>query len=162
MPYGVMALIAVQVLCAIFFASDIVADLRTYAERGLSLTYLSFEAAATASLCAAILFEVRYVLDLLRRKASLERSASIAAMALSDVIEAHFDQWSLTPSEKDVATFMVKGFSIGEIATLRGSAEGTVKAHLNAIYRKSGTHSRADVLSLIIDTLMNEPASNAA
>ncbi len=43
---------------------------------------------------------------------------------------------------------------------MRGSAEGTVKSHLNAIYRKSGTANRGELLSSIIDTLIEErPAS---
>jgi DNA-binding NarL/FixJ family response regulator len=65
----------------------------------------------------------------------------------------------LTPSEADVANFLVKGLGIAEIAQMRGSAEGTIKSHLNSIYRKSGTHNRGEVLSLIIDSLMDRPES---
>lgn len=39
---------------------------------------------------------------------------------------------------------------------MRGSAEGTVKAQLNAIYRKSGTANRAALMSLLIDTMMDQ------
>jgi len=50
----------------------------------------------------------------------------------------------------------VKGFSIDEIAELRGNKPGTIKAHLNNIYRKSDTRNRAEFMSSIIDTLVTE------
>lgn len=152
-----MLLILVQVLCVIFFVTDIIAD---YKELGLSASkrfHLNIEAIATLSLAAAVVFETKYILDLLRRKAHLEQSVSIASAAMHDVIEAHFRAWDLTPSETDVATFLVKGFGIGEIANMRGNAEGTIKSHLNSIYRKSNTGNRSEVLSLIIDSLMESP-----
>lgn len=155
-PLGLMALILIQVICAIFFATDVVTD---FAEGGLATSeqyHLIVESVATVSLCAAILLETRYFLYLLRRKAHLEKSASVATMAVFDIIESHFDAWQLTPSERDIAMFLVKGLGIAEIAAMRGSAEGTVKSHLNAIYRKSGTGSRGELLSSIIDTLIEE------
>ena len=78
------------------------------------------------------------------------------------MIESHFDDWTLTASERDVAGLMVKGLSIAEIAQVRGSAEGTVKAHLNAIYRKANARNRAEVLSHIMDTLIDKPLLTAA
>jgi hypothetical protein len=63
----------------------------------------------------------------------------------------------LTPSEQDVATFLIKGCDIAEIARLRGSAEGTVKAHLNAIYRKADVSGRAALVSILIEDLMSQP-----
>ncbi|WP_433989589.1 hypothetical protein SuNHUV7_02080 (plasmid) [Pseudoseohaeicola sp. NH-UV-7] len=160
-PYALLALVAVQILCAAFFTIDIIEDYRTYAHQGASMTHLYIEAVATASLVAAIVFEMRFVLHLLRRKAHLERSVSAASMAMYDVVEAHFDLWGLTPSERDVATFLVKGFGISEIAQLRGSAEGTIKSHLNAIYRKSGAGNRGELLSQIIDSVMGDAKAPA-
>nr|WP_281168869.1 helix-turn-helix transcriptional regulator [Salipiger mucosus] len=92
---------------------------------------------------------------LLRRKAHLERQLSLAAGAFHEIAEAQFRQWRLTPSEQDVAMFTLKGLSIPEIAQMRGSAEGTVKSHLNAIYRKAGVTGRGAFLSHFIEDLMN-------
>ena len=160
-PASLMALILVQVICAIFFATDVVSD---FLESGLPSSgryHLIVETIATVALCAAIMLEMRYFLYLLRRKAHLEKSASLAKMAVFDIIESHFDAWQLTPSERDIAMFLVKGFTIPEIAEMRGNAEGTIKSHLNAIYRKSGTHSRGDLLSRIIDSLIEERPGTA-
>ncbi|HLS58150.1 MAG TPA: helix-turn-helix transcriptional regulator, partial [Paracoccaceae bacterium] len=62
----------------------------------------------------------------------------------------------LTPSERDVAWFTLKGLSIAEIARMRQTSEGTVKAQSNAIYRKAGVSGRAQLLSLFIEDLIDE------
>lgn len=154
LPLLMMALIATQVFCAAFFVSDVISDLPSSGTGGEPAWHLGVEALAAFTLCLAILLEARYIGWLLRRKAHLERSATLASAAMHDVIEAHFDAWKLTPAERDVAMLTVKGLSNTEIAEVRGSAEGTIKSQLNAVYRKSGTTGRGDLLSLIIDGMM--------
>lgn len=154
MPMGLALLIAVQAVCTVFFVGDVVADFRSYGPGGGFPFHLTIEAVASLSLFAAIAVEGRYLLTLIRRKAHLERGLKLAHAAVYDVIRAHFEIWALSPAETDVATFLVKGLDISEIATVRGCAEGTVKAHLNAIYRKSGTRNRGELLSVLIDSLL--------
>ncbi len=156
-PYGLLALMAVQVVCAVFFLSDVIDDFREVGAMAVERVHLYFELAATISLFAAIVLESRYFLAFLRRQAKLEESATIASAAVQDVIYAHFDAWKLTPAERDIANFLVKGSSIAEIAALRGSAEGTIKSHLNAIYRKSGANGRGELMAEILDSLMAAP-----
>jgi DNA-binding CsgD family transcriptional regulator len=160
LPRGLVLLVVVQVFCAVFFITDALSDYRD-AGRDVLGWHRSMEALATLTLCIAIAFEVPFILRLLRRKAHLERSMSVARAAMHDVIEAHFGAWGLTPAEADVAMFLVKGLGIAEIAALRGSAEGTVKSHLNAIYRKSGTSGRGELLSLILDGVIDGGGSAA-
>lgn len=155
-PLALILLIAVQTFCAAFFLSDSVGDFIADGEMVFDW-HQGFEYAATLSLLLAIVFEGQLLMQLLRREAHLERGMSIASGALNDLIEAHFRTWGLTPSEQDVARFLIKGCDIAEIARLRGSAEGTVKAHLNAIYRKSGCAGRAALVSMLIEDLMEAP-----
>ena len=70
-------------------------------------------------------------------------------------MQERFTEWGLTPAEKDVALFAIKGMSTSEIAAMRDTSEGTVKAQTNAIYRKAGVAGRTQLLSLFIDDLMN-------
>ncbi|WP_421693911.1 helix-turn-helix transcriptional regulator [Aestuariivirga sp.] len=154
LPALIIGLIAVQIICAIVFFVDVLSDM---AELGGPNWGLLPEAMASIALFIGIAFEAVYLLQLLRRKASLERSVGMASAAMQSVIDSHFDEWKLTASERDVAALMVKGLSISEIAGVRGSAEGTVKAHLNAIYRKANARNRAEVLSHIMDTLIDKP-----
>ena len=168
-PWILIAVIAVQALCAAVFLGDMFADLSGM-EAGEAAQgegpHAYVEGLAAVALLAAIVIEVRILMWLLRRKAHLEDSLSSAQAAVQDVIDAEFANWGLTPAELDVANFLVKGLPTAEIAAMRGSAEGTVKAQLNAIYRKSGTSNRAELMSLLIDTMMGqrqaEPAADTA
>ncbi|WP_424979075.1 helix-turn-helix transcriptional regulator [Leisingera sp. S232] len=158
-PWILIAVIAVQALCAAVFLGDMFADLSGMeaAEPGQGEgPHAYVEGLAAVALLAAILIEARILMWLMRRKAHLEASLSSAQAAVQDVIDTEFANWSLTPAELDVATFLVKGLSTAEIAALRGSAEGTVKAQLNAIYRKSGASNRAELMSLLIDSMMGQ------
>jgi DNA-binding NarL/FixJ family response regulator len=115
------------------------------------------ELAVTFGLILGILFEVRVLRDMLRQQQRMSKSLSVAAGALSDIMEEHFREWKLTSAEQDVATFTIKGFSIAEVAKLRGSAEGTIKTHLNSIYRKVGVPGRAQLVNVLVEDLLNAP-----
>ena len=71
-----------------------------------------------------------------------------------------FDEWALTNSEKDVALLAIKGFGIQEISTMRETKEGTVKAQLNAIYRKANVSGRPQLISYFVEELMNDDLLN--
>ncbi len=150
-------LILVQLACAIFFAWDVVSDYLEVTSRHLPSIHLLMEGISVFALAIAIAIEISTLRRMMRRETYLQEVSSQAAKAMHEIVEERFSEWKLTPSEKDVAMLVVKGFSITEIAGIRGNAEGTVKAHLNAIYRKSETNSRAEMLGLFIDPLMGAP-----
>ncbi|SMX35928.1 helix-turn-helix transcriptional regulator [Maliponia aquimaris] len=161
-PIPLVLLIAAQLLCAAFFLVDVLSD-------GIELGWPPFthwhfvvESAAVLALIAGVVFETRALMALLRRKAHLERQLSLAAGAFHDIVLQHFESWGLTPSEQDVALFTLKGMAIPEIARLRGTAEGTVKAHLGAIYRKAGVTGRGAFVALFIEELMTGAEAPAA
>ncbi len=160
-PVFLLGLIAAQSLCAAFFLWDVIIDARPEGLGALTNLHITIEALAAVGLISAIVFETRYLLRLLGRNAHLEQQVSIAAGAFHEIISAYFDDWKLTPSERDVALFSIKGFTIAEIASLRGSAEGTVKSQLNAVYGKAGVSGRGALLGLLIDDLLNAPVMDA-
>ncbi len=149
-----LVLILVQLACACFFAWDVVRDFFESGAPHVPGLHLWMEALAVVALAVAIGIETNMLRRLMRRQLYLQEVSSQASKAMHEIVEERFTDWKLTPSEHDVAMLVVKGFSIAEIAGIRGNAEGTVKAHLNAIYRKSGTNSRAEMLGLLIDPLM--------
>ena len=161
-PKAIIALIAVQVICTAFFLWDVVNDIRNAPPGSLFRSYLSIELLAALSLIFAVLFEIRYLRVLLHQKAHLEKQVSIAAGAFHDVMQAQFDDWNLTPAERDVVGFVIKGMSIVEIADLRGSAEGTIKSQLNAIYRKAGVPGRGALQGTLLDDLLSAPHQASA
>jgi len=150
-------LMLAQVACAVFFVYDVGADLAKTGLSKLANVHALIELAASVVLCVGIYVEWQYLSGLLRRNARAETAMAIAAGGLNELMERYFREWSLTPSEADVATFALKGVSIPEIANLRGSKEGTIKAHLNGIYRKAGVSGRAQLVSLLIEDLMSAP-----
>lgn len=154
LPLVILLLIAVQLLCAFIFFSDFITEFSGF---GTLDWHVFKEALASFALLAGIGFETYHLRNIFRRKAKLERSVGLASSALETIIRDHFDLWKLTHSERDIAALLVKGMSIAEIAGVRGSAEGTVKAHLNAIYRKANVRSRSDLMSTIMDTLVEKP-----
>ncbi|MCB1371179.1 MAG: helix-turn-helix transcriptional regulator [Rhodobacteraceae bacterium] len=81
-------------------------------------------------------------------------SLQAASGAFLDLMEGNFAKWGLTPSERDVALLSIKGLSIAEIAALRATREGTVKAQSAAIYRKAGVNGRAQLLGLFVEDLL--------
>jgi len=80
----------------------------------------------------------------------------IARGAFGEVMEEKFTQWRLTAAERDVALFAIKGMSLAEIAGLRQTSEGTVKAQTGAIYRKAGVSGRAQLISLFVEDLLDD------
>ena len=157
-PLALVGLIAAQAFCAAFFLYDVALDGFELAWPPFTNRHFLLEAFAALALIAAVLVETSFLMRLLQRKAHLETQVSIAAGAFQDVMQARFNDWGLTPSEADVATFTIKGMSIAEIAQLRGTAEGTVKAQLGAIYRKAGVQGRGALLGLFVEDLMTPPA----
>jgi DNA-binding CsgD family transcriptional regulator len=153
----VAAVFLAQALCAIVFISDVFSSMI-----GFESTALSWEmreileiSAAFGLIAGAVLggFAMRRVI--LDRNAAQERLRR-ASGAFLDLLEERFAEWGLTPAERDVALFSIKGMSTAEISVLRATSEGTVKAQTNAIYRKAGVSGRSQLLSLFIDDLMRD------
>lgn len=97
---------------------------------------------------------VRAVRDLRHDLHKAEARLGRASAAFIDLLNARFDEWGLTSAERDVALFAIKGLSVQEMARLRETSEGTVKAQTAAIYRKASVTGRPQLLSLFIEDMM--------
>lgn len=91
-----------------------------------------------------------------RRMVAIEAQLRAASGAFHDLLEERMSDWALTPAEREVALFAIKGMTTAEIAQLRATSEGTVKAQTAAVYRKAGVSSRPQLLSLFIEELMDD------
>ncbi len=155
-PALVAALLLFQIFCTVVFVWDISAEFWKAGWSVLSDLHLLPELAAVLGLMLATAFVGIVLRRILERQKQLEKGMSVASGALAGLMEGYFESWGLTPTEQAVATFTIKGYSISEIAILRKSAEGTIKTHLNAIYRKAGVTGRAQLVSLMVEDLMRE------
>jgi DNA-binding NarL/FixJ family response regulator len=154
---AVAALILAQSVCVVFFLSDVVSDAIALGHGAFTSVHLSIESLAVFGLVLGIVFKVCYLLELMTRNERAERGMRVASGALHNVMEDYFSTWDLTPAERDVAMFTIKGLSISEIASLRKSRQGTIKTHLSAIYRKADVSGRSQLTSLLIEDLMSAP-----
>ncbi|MEZ4648192.1 MAG: LuxR C-terminal-related transcriptional regulator [Candidatus Eisenbacteria bacterium] len=125
-----VALIAVSLGATVFLA------------RGWSDTERSLSEARTSS-------------DRLRLERDAWRSrAETTLRGLGEAIDEQLSSWGLTPTERETAVFLLKGYSHKEIARLTKRSERTVRQHSVAIYRKSGLAGRSELAAFFLEDLL--------
>lgn len=157
---GRVILTLIQLVCGAILAIDVGSEIHANlvsddpAEKYGTL-HLASEVFATLLLFAAFGLSSRY---LLQHRAELRRAEQRASTLRSDfagLVRHRFAEWGLSPAESEIALLTLKGLRIAEIARLRGTCEGTVKAHLSAIFRKSGVSSRPELLATFVDDFLD-------
>jgi DNA-binding CsgD family transcriptional regulator len=158
------ALIAVvfiiQAICAVFFVSDILSSVLGLQTAPLSWrTRELLELGAALGLILGLFLGAVLLFRALRERNVAQEKLRRASGAFMDLLEERFAEWALSPAERDVALFAIKGMSTAEIGVLRNTSEGTVKAQTNAIYRKAGVTGRPQLLSIFIEDLMRDDST---
>ena len=77
-----------------------------------------------------------------------------ALRGLGEAMDRQFDDWALTPAEKETAMFLLKGYSHKETASLTGRGERTVRQHAVSVYRKSGLSGRAELAAFFFEDML--------
>ncbi len=153
----VLGIFIIQALCAVFFVSDILSSFFGFITTPLAWEYREYlEIAAAFGLIIGLVLGGISLRRAFKERSVAEERLRRASGAFMDLLTERFQEWGLTPAEKDVALFAIKGLSTSDIAVLRSTSEGTVKAQTNAIYRKAGVSGRSQLLSLFIDDLMRD------
>jgi len=81
-------------------------------------------------------------------------SAEVALEGLGRAIDAQFRSWRLTPTEREVALMLLKGYGHKEIAALTRRSERTVRQHAGVVYDKAGIGGRAELAAYFLHDLM--------
>lgn len=144
-----LAAAALQIGCGAVFLNDVISEWHERDSHSIG------EAGAVLGLAIGAFLALREYRSLLRRNTKVERELNVASGAFQEVIEQHFDRWGLTRAERDVALFLIKGLSIADVATLRATRDGTIKAQSAAIYRKAGVSSRSELISVMVEELIS-------
>ena len=119
--------------------------------RTLANAFWDYPWAYPNALAGAVL---AYELLLERRKMNdMDAQLQATTAAVNATIEDYARNWSLSTAEKEVFILILKGCSHGEIAEIRKTAEGTVKAQAAQIYRKSGLGNKTQLLSALVEDL---------
>lgn len=148
---AVAAIVVFQAFGAMFFVADAIGDIRA----GGWGTHVVIETLVSFALLAGIGFGVVQVRRLLVEAQRRDGALAVASGALAEHIRARFEQWALTPGEADVALFALKGCTVAEMATLRGTAEGTIRAQLAKVYAKAEVSSQTGLVSLFFEDLLD-------
>ncbi len=149
--------LAIQAISATFFISDIVISVLALPIAPVDWVFVELiEVGAAIGLLTGVVLGGIVIRQSRRRTEKAEAALRRAQSAFRTVLEERFVEWELTPAERDVTLFSIKGCSLQEIAELRGVSEGTVKAQTNSIYRKAGVSGRSQLLSMFIDELMED------
>lgn len=150
-------LIVVLALAAFFFVIDVFTDLGEY---GLGW-HIALELLATVALFIGVALMMVELREMQQRMASLDRGIRAARGDMAGLIGSFFERWRLTPSEREVALLILKGFDNDAIAGIRGVAAGTIRAQSASIYAKAGVDGRAQLFSIFMEELLAEPDTTA-
>jgi DNA-binding CsgD family transcriptional regulator len=156
---GLAAVTALQAVSAAYFVIDVLGELP---EMRTEPIHPLGELLAVLALLIGTGFGMRELGRVMRRSDRAESRLRAASGAFIALMHETFDDWALTASERDVALLSIKGLSVAEIAALRNTRAGTVKAQCAAVYRKAGVNSRAELLGHFIEDLMSGDALAAA
>lgn len=156
-----IAILALQTVCAVYLIWDMVLSVLGIYYEPLIWQYTEYlDIGAALGLIAGIVLGARMLVLSLRQRHQAEEKLRRARTAFTELTDQRFDDWGLSPAERDVALFAIKGLSVAEIAGLRGTSEGTIKAQAAAVYRKAGVANRHQLLSLFIEDMF-DPAVQA-
>lgn len=143
-------------VCTLFFAMDVFGDMVLGRELPSENTHHILELIVVVLSLTSFVFHFRELNRFFKRHHKIKDQMRVASGEFSQVIEALFSEWQLTPAEKDVAIYLIKGMSFSEIAAIRNAKEGTVKAQSNALYRKAGVKGCHELLALFLDELLTD------
>lgn len=159
-PMLVRAGMVILMLCMVFFAFDAAEDIFDWAQTGVPLGPTAVVALGVQMLSIPVVGFAALVLRSYVRGLRAENATSLETITLlrgrfQEVMQSRFEDWNLTPAERDVAVLIFKGLNVAQIADARNSAAGTVKAQTTSIFRKVGVSSKSELMSAIIDEFLD-------
>lgn len=150
-------------LISVFLIMDLVSDWG----QGAKWWHIGFEALMALLALVGVIFLLQNSIKL---RANLEgakhelgetknavniwrQKAQIHIDGLSCAIIAQFKEWDLSNSEREIASLLLKGLSLREIANIRNTTEKTVRGQAAMIYQKSGLNGRAELSAFFLEDL---------
>ncbi len=158
-PRHMLLALLILVLGVIGFFTDLVEDL-SEVQQELSEGYwaaiwsLIWLSMMTVALATAIFVLFREVVRRQTEVSDFDRQVTLMQGEFQFVLERLFDEWALTPAERDIALLILKGLNSNEIARARRTASGTIRAQTSSVFRKVGVSSRAELMSLFLDAFL--------
>lgn len=154
-PTLIWLLVALQTLCGAYFLWEVVAAIFGFETIVLRWQQREFvQIGASVGLILGSLLGMRLALMAKHEMGRARSALRLTSGEFSDVVREYFTGLSLTPAETDVAWFILKGMSVSDIAKMRETRVGTIKAQSTAIYKKAGVTGKSQLLSQIVEDLL--------
>ncbi len=113
---GLWGLFGLQLFCAVFLLSEVTGDLVGWEnESAEDITHI-IEFAVIVTLLIGVVSTGSRIRHMLTHHEHMHRQLKAASGAFIGLVEDYFDEWALTPSERDVALLSLKGLLISGIA----------------------------------------------
>jgi len=154
-PSLVWSLVVLQCVCGAYFFWEIVASI--FGLPSLPLRWQErelVELGASAGLILGALSGVSLAIGAQTARTRADTARRLTAGEFTKTVDSYFEGLGLTRAELDVAWLVLKGLSIAEIAELRETKPGTVKAQCTAIYRKAGVSGKTQLVSQLVEDLL--------
>lgn len=148
-----IGIVLAQLLACLFFVADALSDQSTGQDTAPGSI---LEIGVAMALMAGVVLGAVYLFHLLREIRIRAAVVAVARGTMSRLISERFVEWKLSAAEADVALFALKGCSIAEIAQLRSSALGTVRAQLSQVYGKAEVSGQSMLMAVFLEELMSE------
>lgn len=150
----------IQFVCALVFGVDIAVELHNDLLDDLKLTrwqlaHLATETIAVGLLLVGFVLSQREFNRLSRSEAKQSDTLALLRGHFDDILVERFKAWGLSRAESDIALLSLRGLKISEIARLRETKEGTIKAQLSSIFHKAGIGTRTELLGIFMDEFLD-------
>jgi len=158
----VIAIMLLIIMCLNFI--DVLTDISL----GVPLDHILLESLIVIASGIGAIFLIKNMYELTSDIATLKQALLIsddkfrniseemknARHEYSAVIHSQFEQWSLTPSEQEVAMLLLKGLSFKEISGVRSTKEKTVRQQASVIYSKASVEGRHEFAAWFLEDFM--------
>ncbi len=155
-------------IVTLFSLHEVYDELMDIQENKVNITQASFEILLVILSFGAMIYFTYVIFKQGKNQKELETNLSKVRQQLEssnirlrdgkkeyqEVIQWQFNEWALSPSEKEVALLMLKGLSIKEISQARSTQEKTVRKQASAIYDKSNLGGRHELSAWFFEDLL--------
>lgn len=152
--------LATIAIAIVFFIYDLFVD--AFIDHEYFTYHFIIELIVFLCVSMALIMGVHDLLRLRTRLAQEEKRLDMFSRDLAESINIEMEEWRMTPSEKDVAWFIIKGYRFSEIAQARGVKENTVRLQATSLYSKAGVSGRSEFVAEIIQSLLLSIPTNSS
>lgn len=101
----------------------------------------------------------RSILALQEEKSQFAREHAVLVESMRVAIQDQFRRWQLTPAETQLAEDLIRGYSIEQIAALRGKRSSTVRNQSVRLYARTGMTGRHELAAFFLEDILDEDQS---